>query len=96
MVRAIGATRRQVRRMVLAESLLLAAIGTALGLLAGLYLGYVMVLGLSTGGFPVQYVFPYAGLLAAVATGLVFGILAALLPAGQAARMDIVRALLYD
>ena len=96
MLRAIGATRRQVRRMVVAESLLLAAIGTAFGLLAGLYLGYVMVLGLSVSGFPVTYVFPYSGLLAAIAVGLIFGVLAALLPARQAARMEIVHALRYE
>ena len=46
MLRAIGATRPQVRRMVIAEALLLAAIGTAFGLLGGLYLSYVMVLGM--------------------------------------------------
>jgi putative ABC transport system permease protein len=96
MLRAIGATRRQVRRMVIAESLLLAAIGTAFGLLAGLYLGYVMVLGLSVGGYPVTYAFPYAGLLAAIAIGLIFGVLAALVPARQAARMEIVHALRYE
>ncbi len=96
MLRAIGATRRQVRRMVVVESLLLAAIGTGLGLLAGLYLGYVMVLGLSVGGYPVTYSFPYAGLLAAVAAGLLFGVLAALIPARQAAQMEIVRALRYE
>jgi putative ABC transport system permease protein len=96
MLRAIGATRRQVRRTVIAESLLLAAIGTAFGLLAGLYLGYVMVLGLAAGGFPLSYVFPYAGILAAIAVGLLFGVLAALLPARQAARMNIIRALRYE
>ncbi len=96
MLRAIGATRRQVRRMVLAEALLLAAIGTAFGLLAGLYLGYVMVLGLSAGGYPITYSFPLAGLIAASAVGLIFGALAALVPARQAARMQIVRALQYE
>ena len=95
-LRAIGATRKQVRRMVVAESLLLAAIGTALGLLAGLYLGYIMVMGLSVGGYPVPYVFPYSGLVAAVAIGLILGVIAALVPARQAARMDILRALRYE
>jgi putative ABC transport system permease protein len=54
------------------------------------------VLGLSVGGYPVLYSFPLAGLLAAVAIGLLFGVLAALFPARQAARMDIVRALRYE
>jgi putative ABC transport system permease protein len=96
MLRAIGATAKQVRRIVIAEALLLAAIGTAFGLLAGLYLGYVMILGLSAGGYPVTYVFPSAGLFAATAIGLLLGVGAALLPARQAARMNIVRALRYE
>ncbi len=96
MLRAIGSTRRQVRRMVMTEALLLAAIGTAFGLLAGLYLGYILVLAMSTQGYPITYAFPYSGLLAAVAIGLLFGVLAAILPARQAARMDIIRALQYE
>jgi putative ABC transport system permease protein len=96
MLRAVGATRKQVRRTVIVEALMLAAIGTALGLLAGLYLGYVMVMGFSVAGFPIEYIFPYAGLLAATAVGLLFGVLAGLLPARQAARMDIIRALRYE
>lgn len=96
MLRAVGASQKQVRRMVLAESLLLAAIGTTFGLAAGLYLGYVMVLGMSSGGFPMAYVFPIQGLLAAIVTGLLFGVLAALLPARQAAGIEIVDALHYE
>ncbi|MCE1253590.1 MAG: FtsX-like permease family protein, partial [Anaerolineae bacterium] len=96
MLRAIGAIRKQISQIVLAEALLLAAVGTAFGLLAGLYLGYVMVLGLAASGYPIFYVFPYQGLLMAIATGLIFGVLAALLPARQAARMDIIQALRYE
>jgi putative ABC transport system permease protein len=97
MLRAIGAARGQVRRMVIAEALLLAAIGTAFGLLAGLYLGYVMVQGLSASGiFKMQYSFPFVALLAATAAGLIFGVLAALFPARQAARMEIIKALRYE
>jgi putative ABC transport system permease protein len=96
MLRAIGATQRQVRRIVLVEALLLAAIGTAFGLLAGLYLGYLMILGLGVGGYPVEYAFPAAGLLATTAIGLLLGVVAAIVPAGQAARMDIVRGLRYE
>jgi putative ABC transport system permease protein len=96
MLRAIGATRSQVQRMIVAESLLLAGIGTAIGLVAGLYLGDVMVVGLSAAGLRIPYAFPAAGLLSAVATGLLFGVLAALLPARQAARLEIIRALRYE
>ncbi len=97
MLRAIGAERRQVRRMVIAEALLLAAIGTAFGLIAGLYLGYVFVQGLSASGiYKMQYTFPLAALVAATAAGLIFGVLASLFPARQAARMGIIQALRYE
>ncbi len=97
MLRAIGALRRQVRRMVIAEALLLAAIGTAFGLLAGLYLGYVFVQGLSASGiYKMEYSFPLVALLAATAAGLIFGVLASLFPARQAAGMEIIKALRYE
>jgi putative ABC transport system permease protein len=97
MLRAIGAARGQVRRMIVAEALLLAAIGTAFGILGGLYLSYLMVAGLSASGvFRMEYSFPLASILAATAAGLIFGVLAALLPARQAARMEIIRALRYE
>lgn len=96
MLRAVGATRTQVRRMVLAEALLLAALGSAFGILGGLYLGYALITALSVAGFAATYSFPLAGVLSAVAIGLLFGVLAALLPARQAARMEIVQALRYE
>jgi putative ABC transport system permease protein len=97
MLRAIGATRRQVWRTIVAEALLLAAFGTAFGVLAGLYLSYVFVQGLNASGIlKMPYAFPLAGVLAAVAAGLLFGVLAALVPARQASRMNIIRALRYE
>ncbi|MFZ5820781.1 MAG: FtsX-like permease family protein [Chloroflexota bacterium] len=95
MIRAVGGTRRQIRDMVVVEALLLAAIGTAFGILGGLYLGYVFVKGIEV-VFPLGYFFPASGILAAIAFGLLFGALAAVIPARQAARMDIVAALRYE
>jgi putative ABC transport system permease protein len=97
MLRAIGAARGQVQRMIVAEALLLAAIGTAFGILGGLYLSYLMVEGLSASGvFRMAYTFPLASILAATAAGLIFGVLASLFPARQAAHMEIIRALRYE
>jgi putative ABC transport system permease protein len=97
MLRAIGATRRQVWRTIVAEALLLASFGTGFGILAGLYLSYVFVQGLSASGiFKMAYTFPLAGVLAATAVGLVFGVIAALLPARQASSMEIIQALRYE
>jgi putative ABC transport system permease protein len=83
--------------MIVAEALLLAALGTAFGILAGLYLSYVFVQGLNAAGYmKMSYTFPLAGVLAGIAAGLIFGVLAALMPARQAARMEIIRALRYE
>ncbi len=96
MLRAVGATRKQVRTVILAEALILAAIGVAFGLLSGLYLGVMAVSGFSALGFPMEYIFPASSVIATIAVGLIFGALAAIVPARQAARMDVVTALRYE
>lgn len=93
MLRAVGATRRQIKRMVLAESLLLSIIGIAFGAVAGLWLGYAIVAAMAAVGWEMPYAFPWSGLLATVVIGLVFAIVAALGPARSAARLDVVTAL---
>jgi putative ABC transport system permease protein len=95
MIRAVGSTQQQIQRMVLAEALILAAIGTAFGIAAGLYLGYLFVTALKD-IFPLGYTFPTAGIAAAIVIGLGFGALAAIIPARQAARLEIVQALRYE
>ncbi|MEK7785872.1 MAG: FtsX-like permease family protein, partial [Chloroflexota bacterium] len=95
MIRAVGGTQAQVQTMVLAEALILAAIGTAFGLLAGLYLSYVFVVALDS-FFPMGFAFPASGVIAAIAIGLIFGALAAIIPARQAAKLEIVQALRYE
>jgi putative ABC transport system permease protein len=82
--------------MVAAESLLLAAIGTLFGIVAGLWLGYLLVAGMSVAGFVLDYIFPLTALVWTAVVGLVFGLLAAVLPARQAARMPIIEALRYE
>lgn len=96
MLRAVGATRNQIRAIVLAEALILAAIGTAFGLLSGLYLGYMGIEAFSALGFPMDYSFSADGLILATAAGLLFGAFAAIIPARQAAGMQIVEALRYE
>jgi putative ABC transport system permease protein len=96
MLRAVGSTRRQVRRMVMAESLLLSAIGTALGIISGVWLGYSLVLATNSSGFIVPYSFPWDGIIATVVIGLSFGVIAALIPARSAARLNVVDALHFE
>jgi putative ABC transport system permease protein len=96
MLRAIGATRPQVRSMVLTEALILSGIGTVFGILAGLYLGFLAIHAVESLGFPMQFTFPFSGVLLGVSDGIVFGILAALIPSRQATRIQVVEALRYE
>lgn len=96
MLRAVGSTRGQVRRIVLAEALILAALGTIFGILAGLYLGYMGVSAMRAFGYPMIYIFPTTGVIIALAAGIIFGVLAAIIPARQASRLEIVQALRYE
>jgi len=82
--------------MILTEALLLAGIGTVFGLLAGLYLCYALIGGFRVLGLPVSFIFPWTGLLYATLVGLVSGALASIIPACQAARLEIIQALHYE
>ncbi|HZD60650.1 MAG TPA: FtsX-like permease family protein [Anaerolineae bacterium] len=96
MLRAVGATRNQVRRMIVAESLLLSMAGIAFGILSGLWMGYILVAATKVSGFVMPYFFPYSGLLLSIAAGLIIGVVAAIVPARHAARLNIVSALQYE
>jgi putative ABC transport system permease protein len=95
-LRAVGATRRQVGRLLVGESLLLASLGALLGVGAGIWLSYLLVAATNASGLSVNYVFPLGGVLVAGTAGVLFGLVGALLPARHAARLDIVRALQYE
>lgn len=96
MLRAIGGTRRQVRTVILAEALILSGIGTAFGIATGMYLGYLAVQAIGVAGLPTVYVFPLHGVLLSIIAGIVFGLLAAIIPARQATRLQVVEALRYE
>jgi len=96
MLRAVGSTREQIKNMILAESILLSTLGTAMGILTGLFLSYLLVKAISFIGFKNGFYFPTMGVVMAVVVGLTFGILAALLPARQAAKTVIVEAIQYE
>ena len=96
MLRAVGATRRQVKRMVLAESLLLTLIGIAFGVVAGLWLGYALVVAMGAVGWVMPWSFPFTGVVVTIVVGLVFGVLASLAPARSAAGLVVVDALHHE
>ena len=92
MLRAIGMTRRQVRRMIRYESVITAMIGGVLGILLGIVLGGLLV---SRVDFIVFSV-PVASLIVFAVMTIVVGILAAIFPARRAARLNVLEALQYE
>jgi putative ABC transport system permease protein len=94
MLRAVGMTRRQVRRMIRHESIVTALIGAALGIALGLFLAYLVTRVLEDEGIP--FALPLATLIVFVAAAIIVGILAAIIPARRAARLNVLRALQYE
>jgi putative ABC transport system permease protein len=94
MLRAVGMTRRQVRRMIRHESIITALIGAALGLPLGIFLGALIVQAL--GQYEVQFKIPVGQLITFAVVAIVVGIFAAILPARRAARLNVLRALQYE
>jgi putative ABC transport system permease protein len=92
LLRAVGATRAQLRAMIRWEAVIIAVLGAVLGLVVGVFFGWTTVRALSSQGIT-EFALP-AGLLAifVVLAGLA-GILAAVLPGRRAARIDMLRAI---
>lgn len=93
MLRAVGMTRRQTRRMVRHESIVTTLIGAALGAGVGLFLGGMTVGALHSEGLTFQL--PIGTLIAFVIIAIVAGTLAAIAPARRAAKLDVLEALQY-
>ena len=94
MLRAIGMTRRQVRRMVRHESIVTALIGAALGIAIGIFLAAITTVALSDYG--VVFAVPDGTLTVFVGVAIVAGMLAAILPARRASRLNVLAALHYE
>ena len=89
LLKALGASRATITRLILAEAVLLSAVGAASGLLLGL-LGNVAI----RQALPVlPATTPPWALLSALAVAVTTGLLFSLLPARRAARLDPVLAL---
>ncbi len=91
LLRAVGMGRRQVRRMIRLESVVIAIFGTLLGLALGVALGSALVTALNDEGID-QLVIPYAQLVLYLVAGALIGVVAAVWPARRAARLDVLRA----
>jgi putative ABC transport system permease protein len=92
LLRAVGMLRGQARRMVLTESAMVAVFGAALGIGIGLVLGLAAASALPPSAVATVVV-PVATLATIVLVAAVCGVLAGMVPARRAARLDVLRAI---
>lgn len=89
LLRALGAQRRQVIGLFLGEAVVLATLGGMAGLIAGA--GGAWLIGYAVPGLPTRVAWDYAVL--ALLSAMAIGLLAGVVPAARAARLDPVDAL---
>jgi len=92
LLRAIGLGRGQLRLMVTLESIVMAVLGAVLGVVLGVCFGVAMMYAVKDQGLEVIAV-PWAQLGVFLALAVVIGVLAAVLPARRAARLDVLTAI---
>jgi putative ABC transport system permease protein len=92
LLRAVGLSRRQLRRMVRLESVIVAVLGAALGIGMGLVFGIALQRAVADQGIDVLSI-PWWQLLLFVLLAALAGVLAAVLPARRAARLDVLQAI---
>ena len=94
MLRAIGITRRQLRRTIRFESAITAVIGSLLGLVVGLVFGWIVTKGLESEGL--VFTVPWVTLIGCLVVAAIVGVLAGVWPAYRASRMRVLDALSYE
>jgi putative ABC transport system permease protein len=94
LLRAIGQTRPQLRRMVRGESMIIAVFGTLGGIAVGLFLGWGLISALgATDPELTSFSAPVGQLVIITVIGALAGVLAGLRPARRAARLDVLSAI---
>ena len=92
MLRAIGMTRRQVRRMIRYESVITALIGAVLGIVLGFVLAGLLVWRVDF----IDFAVPVGQVIVFAIAAVIVGIIAAIFPARRAARLNPLQALQYE
>jgi putative ABC transport system permease protein len=94
MLRAIGMTRRQLRRTIRMESAITAVIGSLLGLVIGVAFGWIVTKGLASDGL--VFAIPWGTLIVCLVGAALVGVLAGAWPAWRASRLRVLEALSYE
>jgi putative ABC transport system permease protein len=92
LLRAVGMTRGQAAGSVTGESVIIAMLGTALGLAIGLFFGWALVRALADQGFGALSV-PAPFLVLVVVLAFVAGVVAAVFPAWRASKLNLLEAI---
>ncbi len=93
LLRAVGATRSQVRAIVRWEAVLVALLGGSLGLVVGVGTAWLATYAFTE--FPLPFILPVPRLALALVVTIFLGVLAAVLPAARAARVDVLRSIAH-
>ncbi|VXC12265.1 ABC transporter permease [Aeromicrobium sp. 9AM] len=91
-LRAVGLSRRQLRRMVRLEAIAISLLGAVLGIGAGLLFGVILQQIVKDQGIT-DLAVPWVRLVVFIAVATVVGVLAAVLPARRAAGLNVLRAI---
>jgi len=94
MLRAIGMSRRQVRRMIRYEAVITAVIGAVAGLILGVIFAFLIGIPLKSDGFALSY--PVGQLFVILVLTALAGVLAAIYPARKASKLDVLEAVSYE
>ncbi|GAA1371888.1 ABC transporter permease [Streptomyces beijiangensis] len=95
LLRAIGLSRVQLRRMIRLESVVIAVFGALLGLALGMVWGVAMQQVLALQGLK-AFAVPWSTVVAVVVGSVVVGLAAAVLPALRASRMNVLTAIAHE
>ncbi len=92
LLRAVGLSRPQLRRMVRLESVIVAVLGAVLGVVMGIAFGVALQIAIADQGVDVLAI-PWGRLSVFIVVAALVGVLAAVFPARRAARLDVLRAI---
>jgi putative ABC transport system permease protein len=95
LLRAVGMSRRQMRSSIRWESVIIALLGTLIGLVIGLFFGWAVIEALSDQGFT-EFAPPVGQLILVLVVGGFAGVLAAVFPARRAAKLDVLQAVTHE